>query len=76
MSAVAGMCVINPYKRGSVVSATVLSDLSSVNPLLVITTFFFPCKEKKIPACLFPSFLSLVPTNCIFPAVVEAETAR
>lgn len=52
LSVVAGMCVINPYKRGSIVSATVLSDLSSLNALLVITTFFQQKKKKKRSPCL------------------------
>lgn len=53
LSVVAGMCVINPYKRGSIVSATVLSDLSSLNALLVITTFFQQKKYKNHHAFLF-----------------------
>lgn len=73
LSVVAGMCVINPYKRGSIVSATVLSDLSSLNALLVITTFF-PANKKWSP-CFSLFFFSSVQTNCIFPAVVEADTA-
>lgn len=65
LSAVAGMCVINPYKRGSIVSATVLSDLSSVNPLLVITTFFPPPCKKNDP-CVPLSFFFVISSDKLY----------
>lgn len=68
LSVVAGMCVINPYKRGSIVSATVLSDLSSLNAWLITTVFL----QKNYHHAFL--FFSLVQTNCIFPAVVDADT--
>lgn len=59
LSVVAGMCVINPYKRGSIVSATVLSDLSSLNALLVITTVFPQKKKITMSFSFFFFFISL-----------------
>lgn len=47
LSVVAGMCVINPYKRGSIVSATVLSDLSSLN-----ACYYHIFPAKKWSPCL------------------------
>lgn len=67
-----GMCVINPYKRGSIVSTAVSSDLSSNQRMLCL-------QQKKKKQALLVSFLyyfSLLRTKRIIPAVSEQETKR